>query len=220
MTKPPVKLGAAYETAKMAFVMAHGRGSTTGDMQSIIPMLELADAAYVIPEGPYEIMPGRFAWYRHFWNENLFLNLQEMDHSFSIIDECLTMLNKKGFKDDQIVLFGHSQGGNLLLEYMMTKPRAFKAVITMRSCLIGKSTSEREFAEVIPHIPVVLCGGRKDPFIPIRKIDQTAAVMENAGAFVIRRKYESGHGITRSELVEIRKMFPVDFKVEAVKGDQ
>lgn len=204
----------------MAFVMAHGRGCTTGDMQSIIPMLELKTAAYLIPEGPYEIMPGRFAWYRHFWNENLFLNLQEMDHSFSIIDDALKQLNQRGFKDEQIVLFGHSQGGNLMLEYMMTKPRAFKAVITMRSCLIGKSTAEREFAEQIPNIPIVLCAGRKDPFIPIRKVEQTAMVMETAGAFVIRRKYEAGHGITRSELVEIRKMFAVDFKVEAIKGDQ
>lgn len=183
-------------------------------------MLELSTAVYIIPEGPYEIMQGRFAWYRHFWNENLFLNLQEMDHSFSIIDDCLNMLNKRGFKDEQIVLFGHSQGGNLMLEYMMTKPRAFKAVITMRSCLIGKSTGEREFAEKIPEIPIVLCAGRKDPFIPVRKVEQTATVMEDAGGYVIRRKYEAGHGITRNELVEIRKMFPLDFKVEKIKGDQ
>jgi predicted esterase len=199
--------------------MTHGRGSTTGDMQSIVPMLELKETVYLVPEGPYEIMPGRFAWYRHFWHENLELNLQEMDHSFSIIDECLELLHKKGFTDEQIVLFGHSQGGNLLLEYFMTKPRTFKAVIALRSCLIGKTIAGRPLAKNVPSVPVVLCGGRRDTFIPTQKIEQTAAVMETAGANVIRRKYEAAHGITRNELIEIRKMFAADFNVEKVRSD-
>jgi predicted esterase len=129
------------------------------------------------------------------------------------------LLHKKGFTDEQIVLFGHSQGGNLLLEYFMTKPRTFKAVIALRSCLIGKTIAGRPLAKNVPSVPVVLCGGRRDTFIPTQKIEQTAAVIETAGANVIRRNYEAAHGITRNELIEIRKMFAADFNVEKVRSD-
>jgi predicted esterase len=219
VTKNPLKLGVDYSAARMGMVMAHGRGSTSYDMQSVLPMLEINTfTSVLIPQGPYEIQPGRFAWYRHFWNENLFLNLQEMDHSFSIINETLDTLNKNGLEDSQIILFGHSQGGNLLLEYFMTTGRAFKAVITLRSCLIGKSTSEREFSATLPPIPVILCSGRKDPFIPTRKVDQTKLAMEKAGARAVRNQYEAGHGITRTELIEIRKLIVADFPVEKLEG--
>lgn len=210
--KPAVRTGVDIESATTGIIMVHGRGSDTHDMQSLLPMLEIDEAAILIPEGPYEIMPGRFAWYRHFWNENLFLNIQEMDHSFSILDDCVREFTSHGMPTDNIVLFGHSQGGNLCLEYFVSKQINFKAVIGCRSCLIGKTTYERDLPDKLPATNVILCSGRTDPFIPNRKVDQTKNFLQKAGAHVKKKQYEAGHGICRSELIDLRKQFASNFE--------
>lgn len=212
--KPVFSTGTDLSAAKFGMIMLHGRGSDPHDMQSIIPMLELRNTHVLIPEGPYEIMPRRFAWYRHFWNENLFLNIQEMDHSFSIIDDCVQSLEKGGLETENIVIFGHSQGGNMALEYFVRTQKKFKAVIGLRSCLIGKTTMERDLPPKVPNTTVVLCSGRKDPFIPNKKVDQTKDLLTKLGANVMKKQYEAAHGVSRPELIDLRKLFDSDFTTE------
>lgn len=209
-----LKLGEELKDAKYGIIMTHGRGADGNDMRSIIPMLEIKHAAFQIPQAPYEIMPGRYAWYRHFWNENLFLNLQELDHSFSILDECIKEFTDNGIPLERILLFGHSQGGNLILEYQMSRPKNFKAIIALRSCIIGKTTFDREFADKLPpSTQIILCAGRRDPFIPNRKVDQTKAIMQKLGANVVKHQYEAAHGISRAELVDLRKFLAKNLSI-------
>lgn len=199
------------EDAEIGIVMLHGRGSDSSDMKSVYAQLYHRTSHALMPRAPFEIMPGRFAWYAHFWNVNLEENLKQIKESFLLLDECVNELSKKGFKDNQIVLIGHSQGANVLMEYVANFPRKFKAIVSMRGCFLGNIGSNREFKERLAGTTVVLNSGRQDPYIPQKKVDQTSKILDYLGANVIKKQYETGHGICRSEIMDLRKLFKNEF---------
>lgn len=198
--------------ARYGFIMLHGRGSDINDMRSVLPTLQLKDAYVLLPQAPLEIMPGRYAWYPHFWNENLEENLEHLENAFRLINSCVNDMVNKGIKQEKIVLLGHSQGANLIMEYYGFKPRPFQAVVSLRGCFLGNFGEERHFSgKKFPNTIIMLNAGRRDPYIPIRKIDQTYNTLKRMGARVFKRQYETGHGICRSELIDLRKLIARDF---------
>ena len=211
------KGGADAKDAHTGMIMLHGRGSDINDMKSVIPPLHLKGVHLAMPQAPFEIMPGRYAWYSHFWNENLNENLQQLEPSFQLIDHCLDEMLESGLKYEDIILFGHSQGANLILEYFTQFPKPVKAVLALRGCLLGEFTSDRNFDETLPkETKVIIHSGRKDPYIPAKKTDQTINLLKKLGANVFGKTFEAGHGICRPELMDIKKMFKSDFEtVEA-----
>lgn len=201
--------------AKYAFLMAHGRGMDVGDMQSLLPTIQPADTYCLIPRATLEIMPGRYAWYPYFWNENLSENMRYLNMSFELLDNCIQHLNEVGFADNQIILIGHSQGANLLLEYFLTNPRPYKAVISMRGTVLGNYGDKRDFSSAVPGSTLVLLhAGRRDPYIPMIKTDQSFNTLKKMGANVVKVQYETGHGITRNELMDLKKLIKRDYQPE------
>lgn len=203
--------GADASSAKYAFLMVHGRGSDVSDMQSLLPTMGPKIAYCVMPQASVEIMPSRYAWYPHFWNENLEENIGHLNNAFEQFDQCIDHIKSQGFKDEQIVLIGHSQGANVLLEYFMANPRPFKAVISFRGILLGNFGEERGFKDKLPKTLVLLHAGRRDPYIPSEKIDQTHFQLKDLGASVHKVLYETSHGICRQELLDVKKLIKKDF---------
>jgi phospholipase/carboxylesterase len=196
------------DESELGMIMLHGRGSDINDMKSVVPSLRLKNVHLMMPQAPFEIMPGRYAWYSHFWNENLEENLKQLSASFEVVDQCISDMINAGIDEENIVLFGHSQGANLLLEYFVSNPRSIKAVIALRGCLLGEFTIDRRFENDLPSdTPIIIHAGRKDPYIPVKKIDQTVEMLNKLGAPTQKRLYETGHGICRSELMDVKKMF-------------
>lgn len=206
--------GTEPKLAKYAFLMAHGRGSDVGDMQSLLPTIAPDDTYCLIPRGFLEIMPNRFAWYPYFWNENLSENMRYLNMSFELLDTCIQHLYDQGFKDEQIVLIGHSQGANLLIEYFLANPRPYKALISMRGCVLGNYGDDRSFVSDLPPTLVLLNAGRRDPYIPIRKTDQSFNMLKRLGANVHKVQYEASHGVSRNELMDLKKLVKKDFDYE------
>ncbi|TNE70552.1 hypothetical protein EP331_11890 [bacterium] len=206
--------GASPNLADYAFVMAHGRGSDVSDMQSMLPTVGSSNIYCVMPRGPLEIMPGRYAWYPFFWNENLTENMRYLNMSFELLDHSIQHLYDVGFKDEQIVLIGHSQGANLLIEYFLANPRPYKALISMRGCVLGNYGDDRDFHNTLPPTLVLLNAGRRDPYIPMRKTDQSFNMMKRLGANVYKVQYEAGHGVHRSELTDLKKLLAKNFNYE------
>lgn len=203
--------GCDPKEARFGFIMLHGRGSDANDMKSVLPNLLVNDAYILMPQAPIEIMPGRFAWYPYFWNENLEENMRALIKAYEVLDNCVEHMNDVGISDNKIVFIAHSQGANLMLEYYLSNPRNYKALISMRGCVLGNFDEERDFNNKLPNTLVVLNAGRRDPYIPIRKIEQSCATLKRLGANVHKHQYESGHGICRPELMDLRRMIRDNF---------
>lgn len=199
--------------AKYGFIMLHGRGSDASDMKSVLPNLFYDHAYVVLPQAPLEIMPGRFAWYPHFWNENLEENVKYLNKSFKIIDQCVEHLHEVGLENKQIVFISHSQGANLSLEYYLSNPRPFKAIVSMRGCVLGNFGDERNFADQLKDTLIILNAGRRDPYIPMKKIDQSYNILKRLGATkLMKKQYETGHGMCRAEIMDLRRLVHKDFE--------
>lgn len=208
--------GVDADEARYGVIMLHGRGSDINDMKSVVPTLNIKKDSYIIiPEAPQEIMPGRYAWYSHFYNEKLDENLQQLSQSFEILDRCIRTLQNEGINMENIILFGHCQGANLLLEYMAANPQPVKAVVILRGCFLGEYSHERDFRDNMPEgTKFIIHSGRRDPYIPAKKIDQTCNILNKLKTTNLHRKqFDAGHGICREELNELKKLFKNDFSV-------
>ena len=203
--------GCSPEEADYGVILLHGRGSDGTEMRPVFSSLYLRKSYALFPHGPFEIMQSRRAWYTQFWNVNPTENLQEISHSFGIVEQCLDEFKRHNIPESQIALIGHSQGANLLLEFVVDNPRPFKAVVAMRGCFLGNIDVDRQFASDLSGIKFVINTGRNDPYIPARKTDQACDNLKEMGGEVFHRNYKTSHGICQAELNDLRKLFHKDF---------
>lgn len=204
--------GCTPEEADHGVILVHGRGSDGSEMRPVFSSLYLRKSYALFPHGPFEIMKGnRLAWYTHFWNVEPEANLTEISHSFSIIEQCLDEFKRHNIPETEITMVGHSQGANLLLEFVTDNPRPFNAVIAMRGCFLGHIEEERNFTSDLSGQRIVINSGRKDPYIPSKKTDQACEILKELGAEVSHKNYEAGHGICQAELNDLRKLFHKKF---------
>jgi len=194
------------DEADYALIMLHGRGSDVNDMKSCLPILQLKKVHVVIPQAPFEIMPGRFAWYRYFWSENLEQNLKDLNNSFELLDHCVAELLEHGYDHSNIILFGHSQGANLILEYFLKTRASYHSVFALRGCVLGEYKIDRNFddTDLPKKTKIYIHSGRRDPYIPPKKIDQTVSLLRKLKGNVTHSNFEAAHGICRKELIEIK----------------
>ena len=80
------------------------------------------------------------------------------------------------------------------------------SVIALRGCFLGEYSIDRNFNEksLPANTKVIMHAGRNDPYIPFKKVEQTAQKLQNRGADVTTTQYKTGHGICREELNDIR----------------
>ena len=203
--------GCDPDKAEYGVILLHGRGSDGSDMHPVFTSLYLRQSFALFPHAPFEIMQGRLAWYTKFWNDDPDHNLAEMSQSFTVVEKCLDEFKRHNIPEENLILIGHSQGANLMLEFVVDNPRPFKAVVAMRGCFLGNLDVEREFTGDLNGIKFILNSGRKDPYIPIKKIDQTSELIQQLGGDVFYRNYDTAHGICQAELRDLRKLFHKNF---------
>ena len=204
--------GCDPQGAKYGAVLVHGRGSDGSEMRPVFSSLYLRSTYALFPNGPFEIMKGnRLAWYTHFWNTDPEESLPEISHSFNIIDQCIDELIRNNIPENHITLLGHSQGANLLLEYVADNPRPFNAIVAMRGCFLGQLEQDRTIKSNLNGLRFIINSGRNDPYIPSKKSEQACEILSNSGAEVLHKHYETGHGVCQAELNDIRKLFHKNF---------
>ena len=110
-----------YGASNNHLIMLHGRNrdpqTLTGLLNSIRSLRIGRDLNIHIPTGPVQLDQG-YAWYKNKWIDDV--SEEEMDEGIEHSKRCLTTLIKDRCctKDAQIVVFGHSQGGILLYDWL------------------------------------------------------------------------------------------------------
>ena len=119
------------------------------------------------------------------------------------IDAALAVLRRRGFR--RIVLLGFSQGACLSLEYAARNPRRYGAVLALSGGLIGETIAAGDYAGSLDGTPVFLGCSDVDPFVPLARVQETAAIMEDLGGAVTLRIYpNAAHTIVNDEIDHIR----------------
>lgn len=198
-----VVLPARSREPKAAAVMAHGRGATAADILSLAPLLGGDHTSFFAPQAQGN------SWWPESFLAPLARNAPYLDAGLDAIGSALAAAEGAGVPPERILVLGFSQGACLALEYAARHARRYGGVVAFSGGLLGTRDSPGappddkafDYAGTLAGTPVFLGCSDVDPHIPLRRVDQTAAVFQGLGGVVTQRIYPGmAHTVNNDEL--------------------
>lgn len=206
--------GAPLDAARLAVVMVHGRGGAPEDMIGLADHLALPDVAVLAPAAADR------SWWPESFLAPLGANEPGLSSGLSVVEALLADLEAKGFGPERIALVGFSQGACLALEAAARLARPFRAVAALsggllgtgeaggapQDALYGRPEKAFEYEGRLDGVPILIGCHEQDPHIPLARVRQSAAVLQEMGAALETLIIPgAGHGIIADEAAWLRK---------------
>jgi predicted esterase len=199
--QPILSSGASLDAAQSAVIMLHGRGSSAASILSLSVELELTEVAYLAPQA------AGHSWYPYRFLEATSRNEPWLSSALRLVDRVVEQAYQAGFRYDEIVLLGFSQGACLALEYAARNARRWGGVVALSGGLIGADHEPRADQGNLLGTPVFFGCSDMDLHIPSTSVHSSAEIMRALGGEVTVRLYPGmGHTINRDELGWIRDL--------------
>lgn len=195
--------GPAPEKARLAVVMLHGRGAGARDILGLAAELGQDDAAFLAPEARHA------TWYPSGFMSPLAVNEPALSSALRRVGEITAELEQRGVPAERTVLLGFSQGACLSLEFVARSGRRWGGVVAFSGGVIGPPDRSFEIPAGAPDplggTPVFLGCSDRDPHIPLRRVEESAAYLRRLGAKVDLRIYPGmPHTINDDEIQAAR----------------
>ena len=205
--------GASLTRARLAVVMAHGRGGSPEDMLELAESLALPDVAYLAPAAAGS------SWWPASFLAPIEANEPGLASGLGVLDGLVKRLQGSGFGPDRAVIMGFSQGACLVLEYAARAGHPFRGVVGLSGGLIGTGEAAgpprnelyghtpKQFAydAHLADVSVFLGCHERDPHIPLARVQESAAVFNRLGAGVrVEVLPGAGHGVVVEEVRAFR----------------
>ncbi len=208
--------GTPLARARVAFVMAHGRGGSPEDMLRLAEHLALPDAAVLAPAA------AGGSWWPASFLAPVAANEPGLSSGLGVFQALIGQLQDSGVGTDRIVLLGFSQGACLALEYAARSGRVFKGVVGLSGGLVGTGEAggpataalhghapkRFDYGAPLPGGSVFLGCHERDPHIPLARVHETVAVFDRLGSAVtVKVLPGAGHGIVEDEVRALRGLY-------------
>ena len=199
--QPVLTLGPPPERARIAMILAHGRGASAEDILGLAAELHLDDVAFLAPQAA-----GR-TWYPYSFLTPMEKNEPGLSSALGVLDRLVASLAKQGLPPERVGLLGFSQGACLSLEYAARHARRYAAVIGLSGGLIGPPGTPRTYPGSCAGTPVFVGCSDIDPHIPLERVQETAEVFRRLGADVDERIYRGmGHTVNEDEIRAVQRI--------------
>lgn len=165
-------------------VMVHGYGADGSDMIGAARILAdyLPGTLFVAPNGPEPCStnPGFYQWY------GMEAGIAGVDvgirHVAPLLNRYIDLqLERLGLSDDELIIFGFSQGGGVALEAAYRRSKPCMALLCFTSALRNKDRLE---AEMSAKPPTLLVHGAEDEVIPPASLQRASALLSSLGVHV------------------------------------
>lgn len=202
--------------AKYCIIWLHGLGANGHDFEKIIPELQLDLAIkYVFPHAPAipvtinmgMMMP---AWY----DIRSMVSLTEdsdwigMDESENYLLQLVEIAEAEGFKSENILLAGFSQGGVIAYRTALKSSKNFAGLMILSSYL---PLSGDEKLQVNPMLPVMVAHGTTDPVVPYQASLLALGQLKNLGITPEFYNYPMQHQVCQEEIEDMSNFIHTAF---------
>lgn len=199
--QPVLRAGPPLSEAAGAMILVHGRGGSSRDMLALTGQFETTEFAYLAPQAAHN------AWYPHSFLGPLELNEPGLSSALETIDGLVADTIAAGLPGERLMLLGFSQGACLALEYAARNPRRFGGLVGLSGGLIGPPGTSWAQLGSLERTPVFLGCSDVDPYIPLKRVEETAAVFRGLDGDVTKRIYPGlGHTVNRDEIEAVARM--------------
>ncbi|QYK41232.1 MAG: phospholipase [Paracoccaceae bacterium] len=207
-----IRAGAPAARATAGVVMLHGRGGSGADILSLLDHAGLPDIAAIAPEAQGN------SW----WPSSFLAPAAQMEpflaRGIAAVATALDRLEAEGIARDRLWLLGFSQGACLALESFARSGQGLAGVFGLSGGLVGTADTGPPLPALHDHADKVLAypgrrdGARvwmsvheRDPHIPLKRVQDSAATLSAMGARVETRVHHgAGHGITQDDIAALR----------------
>ncbi|WP_338421778.1 alpha/beta hydrolase [Nostoc flagelliforme] len=178
-------------------VTLHGWGANAEDVASLLPLLNLPDYQFVLPNAPYPYpySPVGRAWY-DLRVENMYQGLAE---SRQLLTDFLQSLESTtGIPLSRTILSGFSQGGAMTLDVGSKLPLAGLVVMS------GYLHPDAVTADQKGISPTLICHGRYDEVVPLQAAFKARETLKSLKVAVEYHEFDMGHEINPQTLEVLR----------------
>ncbi|HVY21365.1 MAG TPA: phospholipase [Bauldia sp.] len=191
--------GAPLAEAKGAVLMFHGRGADAADIIGLARVINRPGLAYLAPDA------AEHAWYPRPFMSPQASNEPWLSSAKGVVAHLIAEVGLAGIALERTVLIGFSQGACLATEFAARNPRRYGAVIALSGGLIGDRVDAGDYAGSLAGTPVFVGCSDADPFIPLARVQESAAIMAHLGGEVTERIYPHiPHTIVPDEIEHVR----------------
>lgn len=175
----------------------HGWGANAEDVASLLPLLNLPDYQFVLPNAPYPYpySPIGRAWY-DLRVENMYQGLPESRQL--LIDFLQSLESTTGVPLSRTILSGFSQGGAMTLDVGSKLPLAGLAVMS------GYLHPDAVTADQKGIPPTLITHGRYDEVVPLQAALKAQETLKSLKVAVEYHEFDMGHEINPQTLEVLR----------------
>lgn len=197
--------GAPLADAGKVVLLIHGRHANGPAILPLAERLAMDGLSFLAPDADTG------SWYPGAFMAPLITNEPYLTRSLDRLGSIYRSVEKLGFGPERIVLAGFSQGACLSLEYAARHPRYYGGILGFSGGLIGPDPMLRDDLGSFEATRVFLGCSEKDPFIPAKRVLDTAEHLDKYGAAVITRLYPgSDHIINDDQIAHARAILSSD----------
>ena len=195
--QPILHEGPQIGVAERVLVLVHGRGGSAEDMLQLGRLIATPMTALVAPSAAGST-----------WYPQRFIAPREQNEPFvtSALAALHAILEK--LPPERTILCGFSQGACLTSQYLLENGPSLRAAAILTGGVIGETAPQHPpTATDLTGVPVLLTSGDPDPHIPWTRVEETAALLQAAGARVDLHHYPGRpHTVSKEELELLRDL--------------
>jgi phospholipase/carboxylesterase len=193
--QPILQRGAALDSAKGAVVLLHGRGASAEDILGLAQDFELPDLAYLAPEA------AEHTWYPYSFLSPIEQNQPWLDSALKLVGETVERATTAGIERQKVAIVGFSQGACLATEFVVRNATRYGGLVAFTGGLIGPPGAKFAYSGDLASTLSFLGAGDRDPHVPWKRVEESAAVLSDLGAAVTLRRYPGlPHTINQDEI--------------------
>lgn len=194
--------GADLLLAKRALVMVHGRGDAS-DKMLLLARQVVSDPgmALVFPKATNN------SWYPKSFMAPTEENQPWLDSALENMGKVIAHIKSHGIGEENIFLFGFSQGACLALEYACRNATQYAGIIVLSGGLIGPVIDKSNYNGHFAGTAIFIGCSDVDFHIPVQRLHDSAEIAGELGAVVDKRIYPGmDHTINQDELQKVSSM--------------
>jgi phospholipase/carboxylesterase len=196
-----ITTGKDISESKKVLVMLHGRGGNAREFLSLANHLDVSDFSLFAPQATNS------SWYPHSFLAKPTENEPWLSSALEILNDLLEEIKSKGITLENIYFTGFSQGACLTAEFVTRNASRFGGVVLFTGGLIGDKIYAENYKGDFAGTPVFIGTGNPDAHVPVKRVNETAKIMEKMNAAVTVKVYDNRpHSISQDEIKTANKL--------------
>lgn len=193
--------GQPLTQASVAMLLIHGRGGTAASILALAQALDRPQLAYVAPQAAGN------SWYPHSFLSPLASNEPHLSSALQTVADGLAQIEAAGIPPQCVIIGGFSQGACLSSEFVARNAQRYGGLLVFSGGLIGPPGTARDYTGTLDGTPAFLGCSDVDMHIPVERVHETTATLQQMGATVTEQIYPGmGHTIVQDEVIHAQHM--------------